>query len=88
MLAEICVKQVLSVADMERRDINFDLIKVEGRVGGKLEETALIQGIVVDKDFAHPQMPKELKDVKMQILTCPFEPPKPKTKYRLDIKTA
>lgn len=35
--------------------------------------------------MAHPQMPKELKDVKLAILTCPFEPPKPKTKHKLDI---
>merc|ERR1711902_126770 len=29
--------------------------------------------------------PKELKDVKIAILTCPFEPPKPKTKHKLDV---
>merc|ERR1712194_312342 len=76
-LAEICVQAVLSVADLKRKDVNFDLIKVEGKVGGKLEDTQLIKGIVVDKDFAHPQMPKTLKNVKLAILTCPFEPPKP-----------
>merc|ERR1712193_168944 len=27
----------------------------------------------------------EIKDAKMAILTCPFEPPKPKTKHKLDI---
>lgn len=26
-----------------------------------------------------------LKDVKIAILTCPFEPPKPKTKHKLDV---
>lgn len=30
-------------------------------------------------------MPKELKNVKLAILTCPFEPPKPKTKHKLDV---
>jgi T-complex protein 1 subunit epsilon len=75
-LARICVDAVLSVADIERRDVNFDLIKVEGKVGGKLEESTLIRGIIVDKDFSHPQMPKVVKDAKMAILTCPFEPPK------------
>lgn len=29
------------------------------------------------------QMPKELEDVKIAILTCPFEPPKPKTKHKV-----
>ena len=32
-------------------------------------------------------MPKEIRDVKMCILTCPFEPPKPKTKHKLDISS-
>ena len=30
-------------------------------------------------------MPKEISDAKICILTCPFEPPKPKTKHKLDI---
>jgi len=86
-MAEICVKAVLAVADLERKDVNLDLIKVEGKVGGKMEDTRLVEGIIIDKDFSHPQMPKELKDVKIAILTCPFEPPKPKTKHKVDIDT-
>merc|ERR1711988_1735123 len=84
-MAQIAVDAVLAVADLERKDVNFDLIKVEGKPGGKLEDTMLIRGILVDKDFSHPQMPKVIKDAKMAILTCPFEPPKPKTKHKLDI---
>jgi len=87
-LAKISVDAVLAVANLERRDVNFDLIKVEGKVGGKLEDTQLIHGIIVDKDFSHPQMPKIVKDAKMCILTCAFEPPKPKTKHKLDIRSA
>lgn len=45
----------------------------------------LVRGVVVDKDFSHPQMPKVVKDAKMVILTCPFEPPKPKTKSKVEI---
>ena len=57
-MAEIAVKAILSVADMERKDVDFELIKVEGKVGGKLEETTLVKGVIIDKDFSHPQMPK------------------------------
>ncbi len=57
-MAEIAVNAVLSVADMERKDVDFELIKVEGKVGGKMEDTMLVKGVVVDKDFSHPQMPK------------------------------
>jgi T-complex protein 1 subunit epsilon len=86
-MAEIAVKAVVSVADWERRDVNFDLIRLDGKAGGKMEDTILIKGIVLEKDWSHPQMPKEINDAKICILTCPFEPPKPKTKHQLNIST-
>jgi T-complex protein 1 subunit epsilon len=113
-MAQIAVDAVLSVADLDNNDVNFDMIKMEGnsapfpplplplslfslcpsfppslvllgKAGGRLEETELIKGIVIDKEFSHPQMVKTVKDAKICILTCPFEPPKPKTKHKLDI---
>ncbi|XP_003703166.2 chaperonin containing TCP1 subunit 5 [Megachile rotundata] len=84
-MAEIAVNAVFAVLDPVSRDVNFELIKVEGKVGGRLEDTVLVRGVVIDKDFSHPQMPKRLEDVKLAILTCPFEPPKPKTKHKLDV---
>ncbi|KAL5542634.1 hypothetical protein UlMin_010344 [Ulmus minor] len=69
------VKVVLAFADLERKDVNLDLIKVEGKLEG------------IDKDMSHPQMPKRIKDAKISILTCPFELPKPKTKHKVDIDT-
>lgn len=84
-MAEIAVNAVMSVADLERRDVDFELIKVEGKVGGQMEDTVLVKGVIVDKDFSHPQMPKVVNDAKMAILTCPFEPPKPKTKSKVEI---
>lgn len=83
--AQIAVDAVLSVADLERKDVDFDLIKVDGKVGGELSDTKMFEGVVIEKDFSHPQMVKEIKDAKIAILTCPFEPPKPKTKHKLDI---
>lgn len=76
---------VLTVADLKRKDVSFDLIKVEGKVGGSLADTQLIKGVLIDKDFSHTQMPSSVKDAKLAILTCPFEPPRPKTKHKLDI---
>ncbi|EGF83619.1 hypothetical protein BATDEDRAFT_15739 [Batrachochytrium dendrobatidis JAM81] len=83
--AKMAVDAVLAVADLDRKDVDFELIKVDGKVGGSLVDSKLVMGVVVDKDFSHPQMPKELHDTKIAILTCPFEPPKPKTKHQLDI---
>lgn len=84
-MADIAVRAVLQVADLERRDVNFEHIRVEGKTGGSLEDAELVNGIVIDKEIAHPQMPKIIEDAKLCILTCPFEPPKPKTKHKLEI---
>lgn len=56
--AEIAVNAIMAVADFERRDVDFELIKVEGKQGGKLEDSQLIRGVLIDKDMSHPQMPK------------------------------
>jgi len=85
--AKIAIEAVLAVADLDRKDVDFELIKMDGKVGGSLEDTQLVYGVVIDKDFSHPQMPKRIEDARICILTCPFEPPKPKTKHKLDIKS-
>jgi len=87
-MAHISVDAVLAVTDWERKDVNFEHIKLEGKVGGKLEDTQLVKGIVIDKEFSHPQMAKEMKNAKIAILTCPFEPPRPKTKYEIGVTTS
>ncbi len=86
--AEIAVNAILAVADQERKDVNFEMIKVVGKVGGNLEDTQLIEGIVIDKEMSHPQMEKKVTDASICILNVPFEPPKPKSKYNIDIKNA
>jgi T-complex protein 1 subunit epsilon len=85
--AQIAVDAVMSVADLERKDVDFELIQVDGKSGGSLEDSLLVKGVIIDKDFSHPQMPDEVRDAKLAILTCAFEPPKPKTKHKLDISS-
>lgn len=87
-LAEIAVDAIFCVADFERKDVNFDLIKIIGKTGGSIGDTELIKGILIDKEFSHPQMDKKISNAKIAIVTCPFEPPKPKTKYNLNITNA
>ncbi len=45
-MAKIAVDAMLSVTEWDRK----------GKVGGKLSETCLIHGIIIDKEFSHPQM--------------------------------
>lgn len=87
-LSQVAVDAVLAVADSERKEVNLDLIKIVGKTGRSLADTQLIQGILIDKEFSHPQMAKIVSNAKIAIVTCPFEAPKPKTKYNLNITNA
>ena len=87
-LSQVAVDAILSVADMDRKEVNLELIKIIGKTGRSLQETQLIQGIIIDKEFSHPQMNKVVTNAKIAIVTCPFEAPKPKTKYNLNITNA
>lgn len=67
-MAEIAVDAVMTVADLEKKDVNFELIKIVGKVGGRMEDTQLVRGVVIDKTMSHPQMPKVLKVSEINIL--------------------
>jgi len=43
---------------MERKDVNFDLIKIQGKTGASLEDSQIIKGILLEKDISHPNMRK------------------------------
>jgi T-complex protein 1 subunit epsilon len=87
-MADIAVRAILSVADLKRKDVNFEMIKVEGKTGGSIEDTFLIDGILIDKSFSHGQMDKKIENAKLCIITAPFEPPKPQTKHNINITNA
>ncbi|XP_037065476.1 T-complex protein 1 subunit epsilon-like [Peromyscus leucopus] len=70
---------------MHQVKINFDGDIAPVNKGNLSEDTELIKGVIIDKDFSHPQMQKRAENAKIAILTCPFEPPKPKTKHKLDV---
>lgn len=62
---------IFSFLDLEKKDVNFELIKIEGKVGGRMEDTMLVKGVVLDKTMSHPQMPKSMKVNKKTCFFCP-----------------
>jgi len=74
-LADISVEAILRVATKEgdKYAASLDDIKVEKKAGGSLDETKLIQGIILDKEVVHSGMPKRLRNAKIALLSCPLE---------------
>ncbi len=74
-LADIVVKAVKQVAEKDGHKIviDTDYIKIEKKQGGDLEDTELINGIIIDKERVHPGMPRIVKDAKIALINAPIE---------------
>ena len=75
-LSKIVIDAVLAVAE-RIGDNNFrvdaDNIKVEKKAGGSIDDTKLIQGIVLDKEVVHGAMPKHVENAKIALLNAALE---------------
>jgi len=69
-LADLVVKAVKSVAEKVdgQWKVDIDDVKVEKKQGGSLEDTKLINGIVLDKEVVHPGMPKRVTNAKIALI--------------------
>jgi thermosome len=74
-LAEITVKAVKSVLEKNGEQINIDdeNIKLEKKVGSAVEDSELIEGIVLDKERVHTGMPKKVENAKIALLDAAVE---------------
>ncbi|VVB73850.1 Thermosome subunit [uncultured archaeon] len=86
-LANIVVSAVTQVA--EKKDgklvIDQDLIKIEKKSGGRIEDTSLIQGVLIDKEIVHPGMPKTVTNAKLILLDTSLEIEKTETDAKIEI---
>jgi len=66
-LAKLIVKAVKGLTEMidGKLRVNVANIKVEKRVGDGIEESELIEGIVLDKEKVHTEMPVKVENAKL-----------------------
>jgi len=72
LLCAMVVKAVSSIADPDGT-VDIKHINVQKKVGGAVEDTVLIEGMVLDKERANPGMPKKVKDAKILLLNAAVE---------------
>ena len=74
-LAKIAVEAALQVKEARdgKTKVDVDLVKVLKKHGKSIEETELVKGIVIDKEIAHPQMPKRTQGAKIALLNAKLE---------------
>ena len=74
-LAKLCVDSVRSVAEDTdgKMVVDIENIKVEKKVGGGVEDSELISGMIIDKERVHPNMPKKIENAKIALLSTAIE---------------
>jgi len=84
-LAIKAIKQVTEKDSSGKAIIDTDFIKVEKKAGGSINDTELINGVLIDKEIAHSGMPKYIADAKIALLDTALEIEKTETDARIEI---
>ena len=71
-LTELVVKAITMVAE-EDGTVDTDFVKVEKRVGGSIEDSEIVEGMIIDKERVHPAMPRVVKNAKILLLNAAVE---------------
>ena len=74
-LSKIAVTAVKKVAETRPDSVAIDTdnIKFEKKEGGSMNDTELIEGVLIDKEVVHAAMPKRIEKAKVALLDSPLE---------------
>ena len=74
-LSKIVVDAVLKITKTKdgKSKVDLDNIKVEKKAGGSIQDTALIKGIVLDKEIVHSGMPTKIQSAKIALINSALE---------------
>ena len=86
-LADIAVESVRLVSEKDgtKYRVDKDSIKIEKREGGSVIDTALIRGVVLDKERVHSGMPRTVRKARIALVDSALEIKNTETKAEIRI---
>ena len=74
-LSKLSVDAILKIVekDGDKYSVDLDNLKVEKKAGGSIDDTALINGIVLDKEIVHSGMPTKIEKAKIALVNAALE---------------
>ncbi len=89
LLSDISVKAVKKVAEKigDRWTVDVDAIQIIKKQGASIDQTELIDGMILDKEKVHPGMPKRVEDAKIALINVALEVKKPEIDASIQIKS-
>jgi thermosome len=85
-LCDIIVKAVTYVTDPDGT-VDIKHINVEKKVGGATGDSLLVEGMVINKERANPNMPESVKEAKILLLNAALEYKKTDVNAKISITT-
>ncbi|KON31478.1 thermosome subunit [miscellaneous Crenarchaeota group-15 archaeon DG-45] len=88
-IAELAVDAVLQVAEEADGGLDADLemVKLEKKPGGSLTDTGLIRGLVIDKEVAHADMSRLVREARIGLLNAAMEVEKTEFDSKIHIES-
>jgi thermosome len=71
-LCDLVVRAVTMVTDADGT-VDIENIKVEKKNGGSIEDSEIVEGVLIDKERVHPAMPKKVTNAKILLLNAAVE---------------
>jgi len=71
-LCDLVVRAVTMVTDADGT-VDIENIKVEKKTGGSIEDSEIVEGVLIDKERVHPSMPKKVVNAKILLLNAAVE---------------
>jgi len=74
-LSKLVVDAILKIVeiDNDKHSVDLDNLKVEKKAGGSIDDTSLINGIVLDKEIVHSGMPTKIEKARIALVNAALE---------------
>ena len=86
-LADLSVRAIMSVMDKSEGGVSVDKenVKIEKKVGGSVDDSELVEGLILDKEKVHPEMPEAVRNAKVALLDAAVEIKSTETDAKIQI---
>jgi len=89
-IAKFAVDLVLNATEIYdgKKKFDMDKVNVEKKVGESTQDSEIIEGVVIDKDIVHQNMPRKVVNAKVALLSAPIESKDTETKTEVQITSS
>lgn len=88
MMCKLALQAIRTVAKEENGAKTVDIkryAKVEKVPGGEIEDSVVLDGVMVNKDVTHPKMRRRIENPRVILLDCPLEYKKGESQTNIEI---